>query len=107
MQDPALREIGAPLAPIAIAPSIASWPFRPIVSGSSWVTRSVCLGLGVVGGEVGGAPGEPCSRCQRSSTGSGARKQVPELITVVPPTTFATGTGIGGRPAAIVSPASR
>ena len=37
-QLPALRKIGAPLAPIAAAPSIASWPLRPIRSGSSWVT---------------------------------------------------------------------
>ena len=42
-----------------------------------------------------------------SSTGVGALKQVPELITVVPPTIRATGTGIGGLPSAIVSPASR
>ncbi len=41
------------------------------------------------------------------STGSGARKQVPELITVVPPITRATGTGIGGWPSATVRPASR
>ena len=49
----------------------------------------------------------PKRRFQSASTGSGARKQVPELITVVPPTTLATGTGIGGRPSAIVRPPSR
>ena len=38
-QLPALREIGPPDAPIAAAPSIASWPLRPIRSGSSGVTR--------------------------------------------------------------------
>ena len=38
-QSPALREIGPLLAPIACAPSIASWPLRPIRSGSSGVTR--------------------------------------------------------------------
>ena len=36
-----------------------------------------------------------------------ARKQVPELITVVPPTARPTGVGIAGRPSAIVRPPSR
>jgi hypothetical protein len=45
--------------------------------------------------------------CQSASTGSGARKQVPELITVVPPTVRPTGTGIAGLPIAIVMPPSR
>ena len=38
---------------------------------------------------------------------AGARKHVPELITVVPPTVRPTGTGIAGLPAAIVIPPSR
>ena len=42
-----------------------------------------------------------------ASTRSGARKQVPELITVVPPTARPTGVGIAGRPSAIVRPPSR
>src|SRR5664279_1364039 len=95
VQRPALRKIGAPLAPIAAAPSIASWPLRPIRSGSSWVTWR----------NSSASPKSASRSCahsipkrvrQSSSTGSGARKQVPELITVVPPTTRATGTGIGG-----------
>ena len=65
------------------------------------------LGLGEVGLEVAGPARPRSARASRSSTGSGARKQVPELITVVPPTARPTGTGIGGRPSAIVSPPSR
>ena len=48
----------------------------------------------------------PKRRAQSSSTASGARKQVPELTTVVPPTTFATGTTIGGLPAGDRQPAA-
>ena len=62
------------------------------------------LGLGEVGLELG-AQAMPKRSRQCSSTSSGARKQVPELITVVPPTALATGTGIGGRPSAMVRPA--
>ena len=47
------------------------------------------LGLDEVGVEVARPSSTPCSSRQSSSTSSGARKQVPELITVVPPTTFA------------------
>ena len=65
------------------------------------------LGLGVLGVEVGRPSSTPSARRQCSSTGSGARKQVPELITVVPPTARPTGIGIGGRPSATVSPPSR
>ena len=38
---------------------------------------------------------------------SGAGKQVPELITVVPPTQRPTGIGMTGRPSQTVSPESR
>ena len=44
------------------------------------------LGLGEVGVEVAGPARRRSASRQSSSTGSGARKQVPELITVVPPT---------------------
>ena len=76
--------------------------------------------LGVELGDVEEAPRPRRSRrpyrrprrCRSAASsprgpGSGARKQVPELITVVPPTTLATGTGIGGRPSAMVRPPSR
>ena len=46
-------------------------------------------------------------RASAPSTSSGARKQVPELITVVPPTARPTGVGIAGRPSAMVRPPSR
>ena len=39
-QCPALRLIGPPLAPSVAAPSMQSWPFRPMRSGSSGVTAS-------------------------------------------------------------------
>ena len=106
MQLPALREIGAALAPSAAAPSIASWPLRPILLGSSWVTRRNSS-ASAKSASRSCAHSIPKRCFQSSSTSSGARKQVPELITVVPPITFATGTGIGGRPSAIVRPASR
>ena len=35
-----LREIGPPEAPIALAPSIASWPLRPMRSGSTGVSTN-------------------------------------------------------------------
>ncbi len=49
----------------------------------------------------------PSCRRHSSSTSAGARKQVPELITVVPPTVRPTGIGIAGLPMAIVIPPSR
>ena len=64
------------------------------------------LGLGVVGVEIAG-PADAEALAPVLEDRVGARKQVPELITVVPPTTFATGTGIGGLPSAIVRPESR
>ncbi len=105
-QSPALREIGPPLAPIASAPSIASWPLRPIRSGSTGLTWRNCSASAK---SVSRSPlhSIPNFRRHSSSTGSGARKQVPELITVVPPTALATGTGIAGWPSAIVRPPSR
>ena len=41
------------------------------------------------------------------ATSVGGRKQVPELITVVPPTARPSGSAIGGLPSAIVVPPSR
>ncbi len=105
-QLPALRLIGPPLAPSARAPSIASWPLRPIRSGSSGVTRRNSSASENSASRSVAQP-TPYSSSQFRNTGSGARKQVPELITVVPPTARATGTGTGGRPSATVNPASR
>ena len=51
-QLPALRLIGPPLAPSASAPSIASWPLRPIRSGSSRRHPQELLGLGELGVEL-------------------------------------------------------
>jgi len=49
----------------------------------------------------------PYSRRQRSSTASGVRKQVPELMSVVPPTALPVGTMMGGVPIVATWPASR
>ena len=106
-QLPALREIGPPLAPIAARPlhrelAVAAHPL-----GVERRHPQELLGLGEVGAR-GRAPRRPRARlASPRGPASGARKQVPELITVVPPTVRATGTGIGGRPSAIVRPASR
>ena len=50
---PAFRSSGSPLAPSAAAPSISSWPLRPMRSGSTRLDGEHLLGLGVVGVEVG------------------------------------------------------
>ena len=84
-QLPALREIGPPEAPSAAAPSIASWPLRPIRSGSSGVTRRNCSASAKAASRSA-AQSMPKRLRHSSSTGRGARKQVPELTTVVPPT---------------------
>ncbi len=57
MQLPALRWIGAPLAPIAAAPSIASCPLRPIRLRVELGYPQGPLGLGVVGAHLVG-PGD-------------------------------------------------
>lgn len=105
-QEPALREIGPPLAPSAAAPSIASCPLRPIVSVSTGVTRRN-RSASANSASRSRAQSTPSRSRQASRTASGARKQVPELITVVPPTALPTGTGIEGLPSAIVRPPSR
>ncbi len=66
----------------------------------------------LLGGARSARRGRSPSRSRRArptptAPRSGARKQVPELITVVPPTVRPTGIGIAGLPVAIVSPPSR
>ena len=105
-QRPALRLIGPPLAPSAAAPSAQSWPFRPSVSRSSGVTASVSSAA-AYSGSRSPAHSMPSASRHSSITSAGARKQVPELITVVPPTVRPTGMGMAGLPIAIVIPPSR
>ncbi len=101
-----MRFKGSWRTPSASAPSRKSWPFLPIRSGSTARTRSISSAASYSGARSA-AHSIPCSVTQPASTLSGARKQVPELITVVPPTARPTGVGIAGRPSAIVRPPSR
>ena len=77
-------------------PPCTSWPLRPIRSTSTGVTCEHLLGLGVLGVELGRPVDPVLARASSRRTCSGARKQVPELITVVPPTARPIGIGIAG-----------
>jgi hypothetical protein len=93
-------------APMASAPmrhSSALRPTAPLTTGVTCSARSTASNSP----SSSEAQPSPCSSRQRARTSSGARKQVPELITVVPPTQRPTGSGIAGRPSATVRPESR
>src|SRR6185295_7596675 len=107
-QPVALRRSGALGQSSAAAPSSASSPLRPSTSIDAWATPIVASASATRGPSSSGlARARPCRSCQAVATAGGGAKQVPELITVVPPTARPSGSAIGGLPRAIVVPASR
>ena len=111
----------AALAPARVAAQVAARPAEPL--GAAADQR------GVRAGQLGGTSATPSvrstrvehgrqrggrerrrgrtPRCQRASTRSGVRKQVPELTSVVPPSPRPSGSTIGGRPSVAIWPPSR
>ena len=69
------------------------------------ISRSTRSKIGVSDSSVSDV--SPRLRFQCSMTLEGVRKQVPELMTVVPPSARPIGMGIAGFPTVVVKPRSR
>ena len=107
-QPGALRRSGAPAQPRAAAPCRANLPLRPSTSSGAGATPIVSsTSASRASSDSGSASARPSRSNHDVATGRGGRKQVPELITVVPPTARPIGSAIGGLPRAIVVPPSR
>ena len=80
-------------------------PFFPTYFISAGATRKIASIRAKYGSiEAGVYVESPRSLRQRASVRSGARKQVPELIVVVPPTVCPSGRGIVTLPIVAVRP---
>ena len=98
-QPGALRRSGALCQSRAAAPSSASSPFRPSTSIGAGATPIVASTSATRGPSSSGlASAARAARARSLPPRWAGRKQVPELITVVPPTARPSGSAIGGLP---------
>ncbi len=88
--------------PSRSAPRRATAAFSPTSSGATSATESRCSTRSKQGRRESSSSSSPNSVRQRSSTRDGVRKQVPELINVVPPRPLPSGSPIGGLPTVAV-----
>jgi hypothetical protein len=94
--------------PSESAPRLTTSALRPARWGGTWLTLMMRSTRRKYGSSSSGVSSSRPKRSRHiSSTDAGVRKQVPELIVVVPPTPRPSGRTIGGLPTVAVMPASR